>query len=359
MKRILNVVKESGFTCLPSDQVNLDVDRLTEYQDSGEHPADLVFERPTPSDRRKKVVRFGNDIPSIFRYFLDGSRRTYKVADIILNGRYLPLVAGQVGVAVVKRDSRDNSLGPMRQYCRFQSVIAFPESTNDDDLTYLEKRIREECGLDFLLLKYSVKADRDPIDLAVAQIMKKMQDLEIQVVGEMFSENYLGNDSMLIIDGPLRFKQMKGRSLDIIQFRNVVGLSKTFRPHFTFGKGSRRKDVGSITCGLAFGERTVVFKPTEQDSIGTIGMWYLRLRSTRFMSNPLQGIVKMECFAIEPEDKENGLDCERIDVISGHILRERNVTPFGVDSRWASHIYPIFLAEAYLRASFMSDTKFR
>jgi hypothetical protein len=149
---------------------------------------------------------------------------------------------------------------------------------------------------------------------------------------------------------------MGERKVDLLRFRNVIGLSKTFRPSFTVGKGRHQESVGSITFGLGFGERTSVFRTTEDEKI--IGMWYLRLRP-HAGSDPLQGIVKMECYAIEPADKEQGLDADRVDTISHYILRERNVTPYGADTRWASHIYPIYMAESYLKASFVSDTQFK
>jgi len=96
-----------------------------------------------------------------------------------------------------------------------------------------------------------------------------------------------------------------------------------------------------------------------QEEEKVIGMWYLRIRPPKYRRDPLQGIVKIECYAVDPEDKENGIEMERIDIISAHILNERNVTPYKADSRWASHIYPVYLAESFLKASFMSDIKFR
>ncbi len=269
----------------------------------------------------------------------------------------MPLIAGQIGVAVVKRKDDGHNIEPMREFCRFKNVIVFPDKTDLGDIAHLENQINNKVISKFTLLRYDVKPDRDPVDLGIAQIMKHMQDMEVEVVAALSKINYLHNDSMLVVDGPLRFKEMKGRPFDIVQFRNVVGLSKTFRPSFTVGKGRRREDVGLITSGLNFGERTSVFKTTEDER--AIGMWYLRIRPPRMMTNPLQGIVKLECFAIDQEDKEAGLDAERVDIISGHILRERNVTPHNADLRWASHIYPIYLAETYLKASFMSDTRFK
>jgi len=43
----------------------------------------------------------------LFHFFLDGSRRTYKVDDIELNGHVYPIIAGQIGVACCQRQSPD------------------------------------------------------------------------------------------------------------------------------------------------------------------------------------------------------------------------------------------------------------
>lgn len=355
MNKILSIIKKEGLQCLPCERINLDFERFYEYRESDEHPAEALFERPIPSSLKHKVNEVRTS--SILHYFLDGSRRTYKIADIIIEGRYLPLIAGQVGVALVQRND-DGRIEPLKEFCHFENVIVFPEMIKCD-LPYLEEQINKKSKYQFSLIQYTLKSDRDPVDLGVAQIMKRMQDLEVKVVAELSKKNYLQNDSILVIDGPLRFKEMTGRKLDIVQFRNVIGLSKTFKPSFTIGKGRHKVDVGSITSGLGFGERTSVFRPAIEENIGKMGMWYLRIRAPKMMSNPLEGIIKAECYAIEPEDIESGFDSERINIISGFLLRERNVTPYNLDLRWASHIYPIYLAEKYLKSSFMSDVCFR
>lgn len=354
-KRVLSIIKQEakGFECLPCERINLDIERFSEYRDSYEHPAETSFESPALKAGTKRVIEARPEIPSILRYFLDGSRRTYKVADLILNGRYLPLIAGQIGVAVVERVGNGQGVKPLRSFCRFKNVLAFPDLVGTGDLTYLQEQINRLGKLKFELLSYAVKKDRELVDLGIAKIMSKMHDMEISAVQEMAECRLLTNDSLLVIDGPLRFK----KKFDITQFRNVIGLSKSFRPSFTLGKGKRKVDVGALTSGLAFGERTSVFKTVDERKI--IGMWYLRLRPCSKMSNPLQGVVKMECYAISPEEQENGLEADRIDTISSYILRERNVTPYHADWRWASHIYPVYLAETYVKASFISDTQFQ
>ncbi len=355
MKRILSIMEKEGLQCLPCERISLDFERFVEYRDSDEHPVDTFFERPRLSTPKKKIHQPDEGIPTILHYFLDGSRKTYKISDVIVNGRYLPLIAGQIGVAVVRRNSQ--TVEPVRSLCKFKNVIALPDSIPLENLEYLENEINQWTSVPFSLLRYEVKRDRDPVDLGIAKIMSEMHDLEIVTVHQMAEQQLLANDRLLVIDGPLRFK----KKLDLVQFRNVLGISKTFRPTFEVGRGRKRADVGSITSGLDFGERTSVFRTfhTARDLEGIIGVWYLRIRHPHMMSNPLQGIVKVECYAVDPEDRENGFDGERIDVISSHILRERNVTPYGEDLRWASHLYPIYVAECYLKSSFMTNVRFK
>jgi hypothetical protein len=217
----------------------------------------------------------------------------------------------------------------------------------------LQAVVNEKSRVPFEFLQYTVRAQRDPVDLGIARIMSEMHDLEIKIVQDMASCRLLSTESMLVIDGPLRFK----KKFDLVQFKNVIGLSKTFRPSFIVGKGRRQESVGAITSKLDFGERTIVFKTSEEEK--TIGMWYLRIRQPELMSMPLEGVVKLECYAVDPSEKEIGLDADRIDNISRFILQERNVTPYQSDGRWASHIYPIYMAETYLKTSFRSDTHFK
>jgi hypothetical protein len=361
MKKIINSIEEAieqaDVKCLPCERINLDYHSFSEYVDSDEHRAEDLFEYPLPDDQKIRILETSKDIPSILKYFLDGSRRTYKVADLLVKGRYLPLVAGQVGVAVVNRDGF-MKIKPYRDLCHTVNVLAFPDQvTSEADASDLESLIKKDAGVNLKVLRYKVKDDRDPVDLAIAKIMSHMADLELSTVHKLSDKYALQPTSLLVKDGPLRYKNIKGRGFDITQFRNVIGLSKTFQPSFALGKGRSKKDVGVITSSLEYGERTPVFKTLEEDKY--IGMWYMRIRQKEKMANPLQGIIKIESYAIGQEEEERGLDSERVDTISSHLLRERNVTPYGQDSRWATHIYPIYQAETFIKVSMLSDIHFK
>lgn len=361
MQRIIQVIndeiKRPGVECLPCDRVNLDYDRHREYMDSEEHQASDLFEYPTPKYPTIDTPPIDISIPSILRYFLDGSRRTYKIGDLLVKGRFLPLIAGQIGVAVVERRQTDHPYVPLREFCSFANAIAFPDQlASVDDLAALAAKIKKATGNSFQLLHYRVKPDRDPVDLGVARIMSYMADLELKAVHDMSKQHLLQTNAMLVKDGPLRYKNIRGRGFDFQQFRNVIGVSKTFRSSFPVGSGRRKRDVGAITSGLIMGERTPVFKTLEEGR--HIGMWYLRIRPPEKMSNLLQGIIKVECCAVDRIDEQQGLDTERITIISAHLLRERNVTAYGADTRWATHLYPVYVAERFIKANMLSDIRF-
>ena len=89
-----------------------------------------------------------------------------------------------------------------------------------------------------------------------------------------------------------------------------------------------------------------------------IGAWYLRIHPEGKLKKPLDGIVKVEKIATTRSQKEDGFDTEMVNEISRSILLERNVTCYGNDNRWASHLYPIYLTELLIKNGFVSDTFF-
>jgi hypothetical protein len=171
MGRILSVIRQkSDLKCLPCDRVNLDFGNFGDYQDNDQQPPERPFEHPCLSALRKRVPE-REGVPSILQFFLDGSRRTYKMCDVVLNGKkYLPVVAGQVGVAVVERTDDGQAVRPLRKFCRLENVIAFPNSIANDELLELETEINRQGPVQFRVLRpgYQVKPDRDPIDLGIA-----------------------------------------------------------------------------------------------------------------------------------------------------------------------------------------------
>ena len=185
-----------------------------------------------------------------------------------------------------------------------------------------------------------------------------MYSMEIDLLEKMTKENILRPDSMLIIDGSLQFTDIR----DERYFYNVIGVSKTFNPNLKNMLKDKNKSIGTQLPKLEYGERTPVFRYSQTGDRKrfrqTIGAWYLRIRLRKQVRNPLDGIVKVEKIAVTDKEKEDGFETGLINNISQSILLERNVTCYGKDSRWASHIYPIYLTEEIIKNSFLSDVYF-
>ena len=107
---------------------------------------------------------------------------------------------------------------------------------------------------------------------------------------------------------------------------------------------------------LTFGERTPVFLK-ENDRGRRFGVWYLRIRPKNRMSNPLEGIIKIEKMALE-EYYDSGIPTDVVDTISLSLLNECSPTCYGRDERWASHLYPVYLTETLIKSTFESDLVF-
>jgi hypothetical protein len=364
MGEILRIIENlSGGICYQSERFTLDHFILPEYQDEGEvFDRDKIFE--TDNKQRKNIqLSVNSSIPSLFKFFLDGARRTYKIVDFgSTDGKFLPIVAGQIGAAICVRENKR-----LKKYkIKRDNVIAVPADRMGDSFDEIVtgiKKIRIPKGKPNAisigqLLEYQVKAkpDRPYENLAIAKIQTTMMDMEVELIREMVVSSKLETNKMLMIDGSLQFSRVE----DGI-FEHVVGVSKSFNPNMPGLFKSQHKHVGSYLTNLKFGERTPVYVyevEGRRKSTTKIGAWYLRIHQETKLRKPLDGVVKIEKIATTKSQKENGFDTDMINEISRSILLERNVTCYGNDLRWPNHLYPIFLTETFLKNSFVSDTFF-
>jgi hypothetical protein len=362
MKRVISILRENNIECLPNERYTLDVEMFPENGEEHRFPKQVLFESPQLKGGKKRVHEAN---VTMFRYFLDGSQRSHRVIDASFKSRYLPICAGQIGVAVLERED-PGRMKPRRNLTHVENILALPNVLEEDNAKDLEQKINNEMpeNEQFRVVRYDyqLKEDKDPADLGRAMIIHEMQMLELRTIREMIRNHLIQNERMLVKDGGLQYRDTKIRDLnlskdDLVQLRNVIGLAKTFKPNMTLGQGRGRQDLGNLTKSLEWKERTTVISPNKSART-THGWWYLRLRPREKIYSPLQGIAKIEVFAIGTE-KDDGIAEERADTISSYVLEERNVTPYNADPRWASHIYPIYLAETYLRSSFLSHDRFK
>ncbi len=363
MKRIIDILRDNKIECYPNERFSLGLEMFPKNGEEHQFPKHTLFEYPV---LKKGKTIISESSTSMFRHFLDGSQRSYRVIDASFDKRYLPICAGQIGVALIERKN-DGRLQINREYTKIQNLLSVPNLIGEDNAKELEDKINERIDPKFAFrivrYQYSPREDSDPADKGRAMIIHEMQMLELKTIREMIHNHLIHPHHMLVKDGGLQYRESKIKNLnlsndDFVQLRNVIGLAKTFSPSLTLGRGRGKEDIGNLTKNLEWKERTTVISPNK-DELNTHGWWYLRLRPRSKVYSPLQGIIKIEVFASGDEKAKDGISRSRADTISSYVLQERNVTPFKADARWASHIYPVYLAETYLKSSFLSHNRFK
>lgn len=86
--------------------------------------------------RRDVELLNSQNVTPLFKYFLDGSRRTYKVDDVAYENIIYPIVAGQIGVACCER-TNPNTFNPT--IIELHNVISMPlkANANSKSLVYI------------------------------------------------------------------------------------------------------------------------------------------------------------------------------------------------------------------------------
>jgi hypothetical protein len=353
MGNLKKILQSKNISFYQQDRFSLDNYEFSDTSESlVQFDKTMIFE--TNHYERVKRINLPDHPISNFRFFLDGSRKTYKIGDVVTNNRkFMPVVAGQVCAGCCFRDD----FGRIKKH--FPPIIEFDlllsSAINEDDFYEIKEKVENEnkSGIHITVSKYDFAKfdDITPTNAAIAVIHKRMRDLEIEILKKMVMSQNLNTESMLVIDGSLQFLSQK-YSPEI--FYNVIGLSKSYDPNLT-GMVKGNVHIGSVLADLKFGERTPVFKST--DGRNTFGVWYLCIRERHNVKDPLEGIVKVEKMAMK-ENEENGFDSNAIDNISTYVLSERIPTCHGNDDRWANHIYPIYLTEKFLKSNYLSDVYF-
>jgi len=283
----------------------------------------------------------------LFRYFLDGSQRTYFIGTAVENERATPVHLAQIGAAAIHRND-DGSVGQAVLIRRLLLLIAKSQVSDElwNDLAGL--------GGPFVLVDIT---ERDQIngspgknaDLrarASGRVNWKMQEIEAEartaIAGRAPGE-------WLILDGNARLRPV------IETARETIAVAKSFskEPTFSIGRGPARQRINimQLLADLPAEHRTSAFAGAG----GQVAFWYLRLREQGQMDYPLMGVVKVEL----PNPSGEAVDSALIDRLSCALAAERHVTPYGRDRRWHVHLYPIFQAEQVIKNSMLSSEVIR
>lgn len=310
----------------------------------------------------------------LFQFFLDGSRRTYKVDDIEINRNVYPVIAGQIGVACCQRNN------PSQFKCaefEHNLVLSLPKAANpnggDPSLFFnaLTSKINKTKRIEKTQVKFSKilsyeskKQDEGKKyeHLGIATIQDEMIETEKKIVANLSTKNFINPDRYLIKDGSLQYKPMKtGDFKELTKIKNhyrcVVGISKMFNPELCRDRNDKSNADKLAQLGLY--HRTPAYK-YKSEIVGNVNfsIWYVRIREAKRSFSPFSGVLKIEKILITDEEIENGLNSEEVDLITANIINERNPVCYGTDSRWANHLYPIYLTESYIKSKYLSDINF-
>jgi hypothetical protein len=313
---------------------------------------ETIFEHDPsgPPHLYRPVPPLGRTEQHLFRYFLDGSFRSYFLGTVLENERESPVHYAQIGACVLRREE-DGSM--RREVLQVENVLlAGKQRLSEAVWTKLEE-LASQAGVQLVDLTErdivsGVLADFDLRNKAAGKVRFVVRTLEAKLMRTILL--HLPEGAWLIADGSLLFEPILKGLLENRGFPRVIGVSKNFRkdPQFVYGKGPRaeRRSIYQMLDELKAEYRTAAFSARG----GKVVFWYVRLREQTYLDYPLMGVVKVELANPSQEPVPSDL----IDGISRALVAERSVTPHGQDRRWHAHLYPIFLAERAVKESFLS-----
>ena len=383
-KKITQILaEETGGKSYKAHKYSLDSDRSTlEYNEMEDRT--FVWKKrgetdppPTYKSLEARAKFLAERDEQVLTYFLDGSRHVYKVDDMAYTQSsdrsvIYPIIAGQVGVGICKRVGK--KMMPealMREIVLSVPSIADPSgkggffealSVKLNDSNELA-RIKQ-CGWKFAtIIPYDTKSDERKFeDRGTARIQDAMIEREKEMVKALVRKGKLNQDNYLVKDGSLEYRLTKTDKDDDKSFQTfkqnynwVIGLSKSFNPEACFEKG--KANPGYIAELKPYHRTPVAYFGSEKEPLA-FAVWYVRLRDKGKTRTPFDGILKVEKILVRDDELKNGMETETVDRLSALIINERNPTSYGVDVRWANHIYPIYLTERFVKSQYLSTESF-
>ena len=291
----------------------------------------------------------------LFRYFQDGSMRSFFAGTALEHDRQTPVIIGQVGCAALEREDGGRLKIAVHKQ-RNLLLVAFSQIS--EPVRAKLQEIVASLGPDYEL------ADIEAHGQAGQDLRRRADDSMRQAMVLTESEALVAvlqskPQAWLVCDGSIRFAKFfeeLGRIYGTEQ-PHVVSVAKNFSktPRFKLGRGGKGREVNlwQLLADLPEGNRTLAWKARTQDR--TVAVWYLRLRLRRYMDYPLMGVIKVELPVLGAEPPSS----ELVTKLSNALLAERTVTPHGLDRRWHAHLYPIFQAERCVKNAFVSVTTLR
>lgn len=356
---------------MPSILYDDDSNKIMKWQDSAE-----TVKHKSSINLKPFADQIVGEKPLI-SFFLDGSRRVFKVDDIAYNKQVFPVVAGQIGIGCCQRENKKMHA---EMFYR-ELVLVLPDKSNADGWndkaffsakakTLNESEALKKLGISFsAIIPYATSkngaAEAKLEDRGIAVIQDYMIESEKKMVVELVKNHKLNQNNYLLKDGSLEYKPMKTGQEDLRTLQKiknnyswVIGVSKTFNPESCLDHTG--KPNSNYIADLPIYSRTPVARYENSEFLGDVqfAVWYIRLREKKRTRTPFDGVVKVEKILVTQDEIDHGIDSDVVDLISANIINERNPTCYGTDPRWANHLYPVFLTETYVKSKYISNEMF-
>lgn len=265
MSKVIELLKQYNSKIYPVSNLNIDfLDE--ECQDSMLKSDD--FQRTTAEKTSKgleEIINVNDESiifdrqSTFFSYFLDGTRRAYYICDMTsVDGNIVPILAGQIASAVLKRN-RSNGKVISHKYLR-KGVLLLPKGgggLNEGDADELKEKIEKSFINDLYVEFVNMRNKEEPKNNSLAKLNVEMQNLEIKFLEELTSNQDITQSNMVIVDGALQFQNI--RKEKISNLRYAIGLSKNFNLHLN--NIIPKKEIGTLLINLnEIGDRTVAYK---------------------------------------------------------------------------------------------------
>lgn len=243
-----DIFRDKHIALYQNESLDLDHYYQEPYQDEGDEVKEIGEAFETNKCKKKRKIKFiedGNGY-SVFAYFMDGSRRTYKIGEMVLDGKKIyPVVVAQVRAGCTKRgsDKKVHSYMDIRK----KNLLLLSDRINDEDFQEIRERIlatgtARSINLDIVQYKVEKTKDSLPVKSAIAKANAIMHEMEIGILNDLVHSKTLETGRMLIVDGPLQFiGQDTGKNEFADLFYNVVGVSKNFNPMLLTSEKSKGK----------------------------------------------------------------------------------------------------------------------
>jgi len=303
LRQILRTISESVEVLPAVGGAEEDLERpdFEEREDQIFNKDESIFDTIFECDSSRRMPSLYRQVPPIgrtknhfFRYFLDGSFRSYFLGTLLENERETPVYFAQVGACALRRED-DGTM--RREFLQMENILLVGKERLSEALWTRLETLASETGIKLVDIteKDTISETLSDFDLrnkAAGKVRFVMHNLESAVIQSVLPK--LSNSSWLIVDGSLLFNP----TLELLskdgQIKPVIGVAKNFRkdPQFVFGRGPRaeRYSIYRLLADLRAENRTAAFSARD----GRLVFWYVRLREQKHLDYPLMGVVKVE-----------------------------------------------------------------